>query len=417
MASFVQKQFVQKQFLQRRFTQTQSDLARPRGALSRRAAMIGLAAASLLGTPALAADPIKVGLVAALSGQSAKSGEAITRGLEIAIDEINARGGVLGRKIELVRRDDESNPAKGVLAARELVQKEKVAAFFGGIDTPVSIAIVPFANQAKVPFIGAWAAGTGITRNGAAENYVFRVSAVDQLVDEAMLDFAIKKYGTKKPGLMLINNPWGESNEKGLKDAAAARNLPVAGAEKFDNADVDMVPQLTRLKEAGADTLFLVANVQPAAQVVKSLDRMGWNVPVVSHWGPAGGRFTELGGPNAEKVEMVQTFSFSGALSKKGETVLAALKTKYPQITTLADVTPAVGIANAYDAMHLLALAIAKAGTTDGPALRKAFYEIGSYEGLIKTYGKPFTPENHDALGKDDYIFTRFKGAEIVPVN
>ena len=76
-------------------------------------------------------------------------------------------------------RDDESNPAKGVLAARELVQREKVAALFGGLDTPVSMAIVPFANQAKVPFMGVWAAGTPITRNGAAENYVFRVSAVD----------------------------------------------------------------------------------------------------------------------------------------------------------------------------------------------------------------------------------------------
>lgn len=392
-------------------------ILKPRLGLSRRAAMLGLGAAVMLGAPAVAQETIKVGLVAALSGQSAKSGEAITRGLEVAIDEINAAGGVLGKKIELIRRDDESNPAKGVVAARELVQKEKVAAFFGGIDTPVSLAIAPFANQAKVPFIGVWAAGTAITRNGAAENYVFRVSAVDELVDEAMLDYAIKTYKTSKAGLMLINNPWGESNEKGLKAAAEARKVAVAGAEKFDNADADMVPQLTRLKEAGADTIFLVANVQPAAQVVKSLDRMGWNVPVVSHWGPAGGRFTELGGPSAEKVAMVQTYSFSGKLSKKGEVVLAALKTKYPQITTLADVTPAVGIANAYDAMHLLALAIAKAGTTDGPAVRKAFYEIGTYEGLIKTYTKPFSPQNQDALSKDDYMFTHFKGAEIVPLN
>ena len=85
------------------------------------------------------------------------------RGLSLAIDEINAKGGVLGKKVELLVRDDESNPAKGVLAARELVQREKVAALFGGLDTPVSIAIVPFANQAKVPFMGVWAAGTPIT--------------------------------------------------------------------------------------------------------------------------------------------------------------------------------------------------------------------------------------------------------------
>src|SRR5689334_24688186 len=141
-----------------------------------------LAAATTAGltVPAFADDTIKFGLVAAMSGQSAKSGEAIVRGLSVAIDEINAAGGVLGKKVELVVRDDESNPAKGVVAARELVQREKVVAMFGGLDTPVSMAIVPFANQNKVPFMGVWAAGTAITRNGAADNYVFRVSAVDR---------------------------------------------------------------------------------------------------------------------------------------------------------------------------------------------------------------------------------------------
>ena len=129
----------------------------------------------LLGV-AQAAEPIKVGLVAALSGQSAKSGEALTRGLTIAIDEVNASGGVMGRPLELVRRDDESNPSKGMLAARELVQREKVTVLFGGLDTPVSLAIVPLANQMKVPFMGVWAAGTKITENGAKDNYVFRVS-------------------------------------------------------------------------------------------------------------------------------------------------------------------------------------------------------------------------------------------------
>lgn len=367
--------------------------------------------------PARAQDAVKVGLVAALSGQSAKSGEAITRGLQLAIDEINGAGGVLGKKIELVRRDDESNPAKGVVAARELVQREKVAVFFGGIDTPVSMAIVPFANSAKVPFVSVWAAGTPITRNGAAENYVFRVSAVDELVDQAIVDRAAAQYGAKKPGLMLINNPWGESNEAGLKSALKAKGLDLAGAEKFDNNDLDMVPQLSRLKAAGADAIFLVANVQPAAQVVKSLERMNWDVPIVSHWGPAGGRFTELGGPRAEKVDMVQTYSFSGKLSPKGEKVLAELKAKYPDIKGPADVTPAVGVANAYDAMHLAALAIAKAGTTSGPEIRKALLEIGPYDGLIKTYTKPFTAENHDALSKEDYIFTRFSGTEIVPLS
>lgn len=384
---------------------------------TRRSLIAGAAACSLLiPLPAFAQETVKVGLVAAMSGQSAKSGEAIVRGLGIAIDEINGKGGLLGKKVELVVRDDESNPAKGAIAARELVQREKVAALFGGLDTPVSIAIVPFANSAKVPFMGVWAAGTPITRNGAAENYAFRVSAVDELVDVALVDYAVAKHGAKKPGMILINNPWGESNEKGLKAALKAKNMPYAGIEKFETNDVDVVPQLTRLKEAGADALFLVANVAPSSQVVKSLDRMGWDVPIVSHWGPAGGRFSELAGPSASKVHFIQTYSFSGKLSPKGEGVLTALKKKYPEIKSLADVTPAVGIANAYDAMHLTALAITKAGVLDGSKIRDGFYAIDTYEGLIKTYKKPFTTANQDALDSADYIFTRFVDGEILPL-
>lgn len=364
-----------------------------------------------------AQDTLKLGLVAAMSGQSAKSGEAIVRGLTIALDEINAKGGALGKKLELIVRDDESNPAKGVVAARELVQREKVVAMFGGLDTPVSMAIVPFANQAKVPFMGVWAAGTPITRNGAAENYVFRVSAVDELVDIALVDYAIKKYQTKKPGMILVNNSWGESNEVGLKAALKAKNIEYAGIEKFEANDVDMVTQLTRLKGVGADVLFMVGNVGPSAQVVKSLDRMSWNVPIVSHWGPSGGRFSELAGPSAEKVNFIQTYSFSGTLTPKGETVLASLKKKFPEIKTLADVTPAVGIANAYDAMHLTALAIAAAGSTEGPKVREGFYKIENYDGLIKKYAKPFTAANHDAIGPGDYLFTYFKSGEILPLS
>src|SRR6185312_14455113 len=126
---------------------------------------------------------------------------------------------------------------------------------------------------------------------------------------------------------------------------------------------------------------YLVANVAPSSQVVKSLDRMGWNVPIVSHWGPAGGRFSELAGASAAKVHFIQTYSFSGKLSAKGEAVLVALKKKYPEIKSLADVTPAVGIANAYDAMHLAALAIVKAGSAEGPKIREGFYAIDTYDG------------------------------------
>ena len=373
---------------------------------------LSLAAAA----PAWAQQTIKIGLVTALSGQSARAGEAITRGLQVAIDEINAKGGVLGRKLELLRRDDESIPAKGVIAARELYFKEKVAVLIGGLDSPVALAIVPIANENKLPFMDPWAAGTPITKNGAKDNYVFRVSAVDELVDRAMLQYAQKTHNARKPGMILVNNPWGESNEKGLTAALAEKKMNAAGIEKFEGNDVDVVPQLSRLKSAGTDVLFLVGNVGPSSQVVKSLDRMGWMPPIVSHWGPAGGRFTELAGPSAKNVHFVQTYSFFGNQSPVGQKVLKALMAKYPDIKGAGDITPAVGVANAYDAMMLSALAIQNAGSTDGRKVRDGYYKIGRYEGLIKNYDKPFTPENHDALTENDYVWAQFIDNQILPV-
>jgi branched-chain amino acid transport system substrate-binding protein len=388
--------------------------------LTRRQALVlpaGIALGSLVGRSAMAAEPIKIGLVAALSGQSAKSGEGITRGITIAIDEINARGGVLGgRMLELVRRDDESNPAKGQTAARELIDKEGVVAIFGGIDSPVSLAIVPVMNTAKVPFMGVWAAATNITRNGADPNYIFRVSAVDVLVDRALIKHAMTSFGSKTPGLMLVNNGWGESNLGGLTAAAEAAGIKLAGAEKFDDKDADMTPQLQRLREAGADTVILVGNAAPGAQVVKSLQRSAWTVPVVSHWGISGGRFPELAGSWAGKVHFVQTYSFFGPQNDVGKRVLAAMMAKYPDVKGPGDVTPPVGVANAYDAMQLTALAIAKAGSTEGPKLREGFLGIENYQGLIKNYTKPFTDTNHDALNENDYVMVRYNGDQIEPI-
>jgi branched-chain amino acid transport system substrate-binding protein len=375
------------------------------------ALLCGVAAAS-------AADPIKIGQIAALSGGSAQSGEAITRGLTLAIDEINAKGGLLGgRMLELVQRDDESSPPKGLIAVRELMS-EDVAAIFGGIDTPVSVAMVPVLNKEKRIYMGVWAAGTVITRNGADPNYAFRVSAVDALVDVKLLKFAHDKFGAKKAGLILINNPWGQGNEKGLQAASKADpSIEIAGVEKFENNDVDLVPQLARLKDAGADVLILVGNAAPGAQVMKARDRMGWNVPVVSHWGISGGRFPELAGPTAGEAYFVQTYSFFGAQGPTGQRVLAALEKKYPQIKGPEEIFAPVGTADAYDAMHILALGIAQAGSTDPDAVRSALEELKTpYDGLIKTYKGPFSHDNHDALGPDDYIMVHYEGDKVVPV-
>ncbi|OLE62676.1 MAG: ethanolamine utilization protein EutN [Cyanobacteria bacterium 13_1_40CM_2_61_4] len=364
-----------------------------------------------------AKPPISVALVAAMSGGSALSGEAIKRGLSVAIDEINARGGLLGgRKVELVIRDEEGNPSKGVTAARDVIEREGAVAVFGGLHSPVGLAMLPVFHELKVPYVGTWAAATGITRNGRNPNFMFRVSANDDIVDHFLAKHVIEKLGKQKPGVILENTPWGASNQEGLTKWFGKLGAQPVGFEKFNWNDPDMSAQLLRLRNGGADALVMVANAPEGAQVVRSRAKIGWSVPTVSHWGISGGRFAELTGDLSESVVFVQTYSFFGKQSEAGERVIAALKTKYA-IKGPEDILAPVGTANAYDAMHLVALAVERAGAADGARIRDALETLGEYRGLIKTYRRPFTPEEHDALNEDDYILVTWRQGKIVPVS
>jgi branched-chain amino acid transport system substrate-binding protein len=368
-------------------------------------------------SPVQAGEPIKIGLAAAVSGGSAASGEAIKRGIQIAMDEINAKGGLLGgRKLELVIRDDEGDPAKGVKNARELVEREKVVAVFGGLHTTVALAEVPVWHELFTPHMGAWAAGTEITQNGKSPNFVFRVSANDDYADKFLVRYATETLKKSKPGLLLENTAWGQSNEVGLNKWLGQKNIKPVGTEKFNWNDPDMSPQLLRLKNAGADHIILVANAPEGAQVVKSRAKIGWEVPMVSHWGISGGRFAELTGDLSDGVVFLQTYSFFEKQNERGQAVLKALKDKYG-VKGPEDIIAPVGTANAYDGMHLVALAIAQAGAADGKKIRDALENLkGEYRGLIKSYKPPFTASQHDALTDDDYIMVVWKGGKIVPV-
>ena len=381
--------------------------------------LLAIAALVVVAQPALtqSKDPIKIGLAAAVSGGSAASGEAIKRGIQIAMDEINAKGGLLGgRKLELVIRDDEGNPAKGVTIARELVEREKAAVIFGGLHTTVALAQVPVWTELKTPYMGPWAAGTEIAQNTQKPNFVFRVSANDDYADKFLVRHATEVLKKSKPGLLLENTAWGQSNEVGLNKWLGQKNIKPVGIEKFNWNDPDMSPQLLRLKNAGADVVIMVANAPEGAQVVKSRAKIGWEVPMVAHWGISGGRFAELTGDLSDGVAFLQTYSFFGKQNEHGQALLKALKDKYG-VKGPEEIIAPVGTANAYDGMRLVALAIDQAGSTDGTKVRDALENLkAEYKGLIKSYKRPFTPEQHDALTDADYIMVVWKGGKIVPV-
>ncbi|MBX5491438.1 MAG: ABC transporter substrate-binding protein [Chloroflexi bacterium] len=365
-------------------------------------------------------QPLLVGLDAAMSGGSAASGEAIRRGLQLAIDEINGQGGIHGHPLQLVVRDHEGNPTKGVANIRELVERQGVVAIFAGLHTPVAMAERDIVHQLEVPFIVPWAAGTQIVQNGRNPNFIFRVSANDWSVDQFLVNYVVNKLGKRNPAVLVEDTAWGESNIEGLTHWLAQAGLRPAVVEKFKWGDTDMTPQLTRAREAGADAIILVANAPEGAQVMRSMDKLGLKpttIPVVTHWGVTGGQFAQVGGfENTNDVRTVQTYTFFGELNIPGKRVLSGYLRTYggngPE-----DITAPVGVANAFDALHILARALRQVDDPhNGDAVRRALEDLQQpYEGLIKTYTKPFSPTNHEALTADDYVMTVWQDGKLVP--
>ncbi|HEY7068201.1 MAG TPA: ABC transporter substrate-binding protein [Chloroflexota bacterium] len=379
-------------------------------------ALLALALALVAcGAGAPAGSPIKVGLVAPLSGPSGASGEAIRRGMELAVDEINAAGGVLGRPLAIVARDVPNDPPAGVAAMRELAEREHIVAVFGGIWGTVVVAQVPVLAELRLPLIDAWASVPAITRNGLQPNYAFRVSASDDSADDFLSRYAVEVVGARRPGLLMAETIWGDANLDGLKQELGRLGVEPAGVERFDQGDTDLRQPLERLRAAGADALIVVPDAGDGGSIVRAMAALGWKVPVVSHWGISGGAFLERAGvENADGVLTLQTFSFFGDQSPQAAAVLQAYNQRYG--TRRVEEIPAqVGVAHGYDGMQLLARAIRQAGTVDGPAVRDALENLDPYDGLVKRYAPAFTPTDHDALHADDYLMAVWRGGRLVP--
>jgi branched-chain amino acid transport system substrate-binding protein len=216
-----------------------------------------MAAASLSAITGAHAQEVKIGLAAALTGPASFVGTEIKRGAEIAIDEINAKGGVKGRKLVLIARDDEHNPVKTVAQYRELVEREKVVAMLGASNSASMLAVTPIVNDTlKVPVICPATDATEITENEAQkkgnENYLFRVGMYGTGQANFMVDTMVKKFGHKKIGLLNWTGGWGVTGRGELNRRLKEHGLTPVGDETFDNNDTDMTAQIIKLKNAGA---------------------------------------------------------------------------------------------------------------------------------------------------------------------
>lgn len=369
---------------------------------------VALAAASA----GASAQDIKIGFNGDLSASpSAQSGAAAVLGMQAAIDDVNAAGGVLGRKLVLVTRDDSSAPPKSIQNMTDLIDNEKVAAVFGPTNSGNAMAWKHIPNQKKIPVIGNVGSGTDITKpmSPGADNYMFRVSMVDRPQVAALMAYVKKSPASKTVGLMAETTGYGQGGLKDMQEIAALQGIKVADVEHFGVADTDMTSQLSKMKAAGVDTVVVWAQGTPIAQLVRSMEKINYFPLTLTSWAADNITFYDAAGKAlADKPIFMRTVSESRTPAQDKLYARIGSKLKAPSSFSFA--------LHGYDSVLIYAAAVKQANSTDGNAVRQALEDLKTpVHGLLKTYDHPFSKANHEALGAKDFVWIRWKDGKLAP--
>ena len=231
-----------------------------------RALFVALTIIAALAAPAPAQETVKVGVIQPLSGSVAASGNYIRMGAEIGRDWINAKGGVLGRKVELLIEDNKSDPKEAATAAEKLIVRDKVPVIVGAWGSSMTLAAMPKLEEYGVPMVVETSSAATITKRG--NPWVFRISPPSEM--EALgLEKYMKDLGIKQADFLAVNTDWGRGAVGAFGDLLKRSGAQVGTAEFMEQAATDMNAQITKVKAGGADTLFLTTSVEQITLVLK----------------------------------------------------------------------------------------------------------------------------------------------------
>ena len=371
------------------------------------------ASLAMLAGAAGAADPIKIGLSGPFTGGSSSMGVSMRDGVKLAVEEINKGGGVIGRPLQFVERDDEAKNERGVQIAEELINKEKVVATVGYINTGVALASQRFYQDAKIPVMNNVATGTLVTKQFAdqPDNYIFRNAANDSIQAPMIVEEAARR-GFKKVAILADSTNYGQLGREDLEKALAAKGMKPVAVEKFNIKDVDMTPQLLKAKEAGADAVLTYGIGPELAQIANGMTKLGWKVPMVGSWTLSMANYIDNAGPGGEGARMPQTFIQDGNTPKRKAFIDAYLKEFKPKNNRIDS---PVSAAQGYDSVYLLAAAIKQANSTEGPKIKAALESLNAkVDGVVTTYDKPFSKTDHEAITANIPVFGEVKGGKVV---
>ncbi len=361
--------------------------------------VLALAAGAMLFgiSPARAdGEPIRIGLTCPFTGGSAPMGESLRNAARLAVEEINWKGGVLGRPIELVERDDEGNPDKGRAFADELINKVKVVATIGSCNTGVVLKNMDLYQKARIPLLVPVATGVAITTTFAREpeHYIFRTSANDDIQAQLVAREAIARRRFSKVAVLHDTTAYGMQGRDFLLAALTKLGVKPVAVEGFPLGVQDVSAALSIAQKAGAQAILTYTVGPELAVVANSRAKLNWKAPIVGSWPLSWTNFLNSAKLNAEGARMPQTFIEEPTSSRRTEFILTYLS-KY----NLKRMSSAVSAAQGYDAMLILAAAIRQANTTDGAKVRAALENLrGRIPGVVSTYEQPFTKDDHEAV-------------------
>ncbi len=321
--------------------------------------------------------PVPVGAIEILTGPSAAYGVAIKAGLELALEEINAKGVLGGRKIALTVEDSAANKDQAINAARKLIGRDKVVTIIGPTLSNEMFAVAPVVNERKVPIIGTSTTAAGITEIGP---YVFRTSLPESDVIPVTLA-AAKARGVKTIALMYANDDaFSKSGFDTMKAAAEKAGLKILTVESFANKDTDFSAQLTKIKAMKPDAVGISALVEPVSGVLLQARQLGFGKETLFIGGNGSNspKLGEIAGAASDGL-IVGSPWFIGKPDATNQAFVKAFKAKYSR-------DPDQFAAQAYDCMHIVAAAIEQAGAAEPEKIHEALLKT-KYSGVMG----PFT--------------------------
>lgn len=338
--------------------------------------LLPLLLAAALSCSKPAADEIRIGEFGSLTGGTATFGISTHEGLMLALEEINAAGGLLGKPVRVITEDDQSKPEEAVTAVLKLIKQDQVSAVIGEVASSRTLAAAPQAQANRIPLLSPASTNPKVTQVG---DYIFRACFIDPFQGSTMARFAVNRLKAKRIAILTDNkNDYSVGLTEFFRHTAQQLGAEIVAEESYAEGDIEFKAQLTEIKAANPDVVYVPGYYTEGALIARQARELGLNVPLLGGDGWDSPKTVEIGGEAVEGTYITNHYSPEDQRPEVQQ-FIAQYQQKY------GGKTPDAMAVLGYDAMRLMADAIRRAGSTAGPQIRDALAATKDFPGVSGT--------------------------------